>query len=44
VLVFVTAGPTPIRTADDADDVARAGHLVGLAGTLVEPLTAGKDR
>lgn len=35
VLVLVTVGTAPILTSDDADDAARAGHLVGLAGILL---------
>lgn len=36
VLVLLTVGTTSVLTGDDADRAARAGRLVGIAGTLID--------
>jgi len=36
VLILLTVGPRPIMTVEQADEAARSGHLIGLAGTLFE--------
>lgn len=42
--VLVTAGYGPINTAADADEAARAGHLIGIAGHLPTAHLQAKKR
>lgn len=42
VMVLLTVGPDPVLDEDDANRAARAGHLVGIAGTVFQTTPDGR--